>query len=94
MGTLTVCGDPIGTIAGAIFTMVLGLSVLKEVNVKFDEEKKFILLRLKIFLFIISIIIFLFSFSYVTVMYDNKSNLRTIQTNYACNKTENQKPVA
>lgn len=94
MGTLTVCGDPIGTIAGAIFTMVLGLSVLKEVNIKFDEEKKFILMRLKIFLFIISIIIFLFSFSYVTVMYDNKSNLRSIQTNYACNYTEDTKPVA
>lgn len=86
MGSLSAYGDPIGTIAGGVFTMILGLSVLKDVNPRFDEEKKFIIMRLKIFLFIISMIIFLFALSYVCVMYDNKTNLNHIQKYYACDK--------
>lgn len=88
MGSLTDLGDPIGTIAGACFSIILGLSLMKEVNPRFDEERKFILMRLKIFLFIISIIVFLFSFSYVAVMYDNKTKHNTLRTSYACNVTE------
>lgn len=88
MGSLTAYGDPIGTIAGALFTMILGLSVLKEVNPKFDEERKFIIMRLKIFLFIISMIIFLFALSYVTVMYDNRTSYNRIKTYFACDKKE------
>ena len=94
MSSLTEYGDPIGTVATGIFTMVLGLSLLKEVSPRFDEEKKFILMRLKIFLFIISITIFVFSFSYVAVMYDNRTNLNTYNTVYACNKTVTQNKVA
>jgi hypothetical protein len=88
MGSLSNYGDPIGTIASAGFSMMLGLSIIKEVGHRFDEEKKFILMRLKIFLFIISIIIFLFSFAYVSVMYDNRSNLELIKRDFACDTYE------
>lgn len=88
MGSLSTFGDPIGTIAGGLFTMVLGLSLMKDVDPRFDEEKKFIIMRLKIFLFIISMIIFLFSLSYVCVMYDNRQKLTTFNDKFACNVTE------
>ena len=91
MGSLSTFGDPIGTIAGGLFTMVLGLSLIKEVDARFDEEKKFIIMRLKIFLFIISMIIFLFSLSYVCVMYDNRQKLKDFTVTYACNVTESTK---
>jgi hypothetical protein len=74
VASLTSYSDPIGTISGYAFGFMLSMSIIKKINDNVNEEKRFILLRLKIFIIIISIMIFLFGLSYATVMYDKKKH--------------------
>ena len=84
MVSLNEYGDPISTVVGFCLSIGLGIAFIKEISHRFDEEKKFILMRLKIFLIIVYLMLLLMTLVYVTVMYDNKKADYNIKNTYTC----------
>lgn len=74
VASLTSYSDPIGTISGFALGFLLSMSIIKKIGDRVDEERRFILLRLKIFIIILTLMLFIFSLSYSLVMYDQKKH--------------------
>lgn len=71
--------DPIGTLTGFALGFMIGMSLIKKISDTTDEDRKFILLRLKIFIIIMVLIFLIFSLSYSTVMYDKRKPFETFR---------------
>lgn len=82
VASLTKYSDPIGTISGFCLGFLLAMSIIKKIGDRVDEEKRFILLRLKIFIIILTLMLFIFSLSYVLVMYDRKKHSIHLKNGY------------
>lgn len=85
--------DPIATCCAFAFGVLLALSFIKEIGPNVNEERKFILLRLKIFIFIVSLMILLMCFAYACFMYDKKKQLTLLESDYVCQDKVEKKRI-
>lgn len=86
--SLTDFADPISTLLGFIVSLLLGVSFIMTLNKNYDEEKRFLILRGKIFIVIVFFMIGIMCISYITVMYDDMKNYIETSYHYACDKVE------
>jgi hypothetical protein len=82
VASLTSYSDPIGTIAGYGLGILIAMSLVKKIGDRVDEEKRFILLRLKIFIMIVALMLLLFTLAFVTVMFDEKKNSHKMKASF------------
>lgn len=82
--SLTPMSDPIAMCSAFSFGVLLAMSFIKDIGREVNEERRFILLRLKIFIFIVSLMVFLMCFAYACFMYDKKKQVALLDTEYRC----------